>query len=320
MSEKQTLPTTLAGFTVLPIVYSPTSTHVLYARRHETSKNSRSKTQSTLPSGRTVFLVNIPPFATEREMVLFFKPFGVVERVVFDWEGVDAREAEPDSSDEEVEEMEEELEQPQPRKKRKLVKEEKKTAPVVVPLPTRPLRTLRKSGGSAHVVFLDASSVDRALAQPIKPRPWPAVPEEPSGLAHYRAQYDALRPPLDVVRQHADTYMDLFDYELAKGRQKSTYKKGEAIVDEDGFTLVTRGGAYGQTVGGGVGVASKKFQETGETSKRKRKKKEAKEKETFYAFQKHEKNRKGLMDLQKKWEEDKAKVEKLKASKRFKPY
>ena len=65
-------------------------------------------------------------------------------------------------------------------------------------------------------------------------------------------------------------------------------------MDEDGFTLVTRGGAYGQTMGGGVGVATKRFVETGEASasaKRQRKKKKEKEKEGFYAFQKHEQKR-----------------------------
>ena len=85
--------------------------------------------------------------------------------------------------------------------------------------------------------------------------------------------------------------MERFEFDLAKTKQKSTYRKGEAIVDEDGFTLVTRGGAYGQTLGGGVGVASKGFEKTGQTGSKK--KKEPKEKETFYAFQKAEKQRNG---------------------------
>ena len=131
--------------------------------------------------------------------------------------------------------------------------------------------------------------------------------------------------------------MELYEYELQKTKQKSKYRKGEAIVDEDGFTLVTRGGAYGKTLGGEVAVASKKFQDGG--GKRHRTKKN-KEKEGFYAFQKAEKQRKGafvhnffvllplkrlmdlseLMDLKKKWEEDKARIEQLKASRTFKPY
>ena len=106
----------------------------------------------------------------------------------------------------------------------------------------------------------------------------------------------SLRPPLDVVKAHADSWMAHFEYEQARKKQQSKYKKGEAIVDEDGFTLVTRGGAYGQTVGGGVAVASKRFQREGAASgKRSRKnKKVPKEKESFYAFQIHEKKRKGL--------------------------
>jgi len=35
------------------------------------------------PDGRTLFLVNVPPDATERELVLFFKHAGTVEKVVF---------------------------------------------------------------------------------------------------------------------------------------------------------------------------------------------------------------------------------------------
>jgi ribosomal RNA-processing protein 7 len=106
------------------------------------------------------------------------------------------------------------------------------------------------------------------------------------------------------VRAHADSAIARFDFDLAARnaalRRESKYKKGEALVDEDGFTLVVRGGAYGQAVGGGVGVASRKFMdeyakgipEKGGKSRRKRHK-EGKEKAAFYAFQIHEKKRNG---------------------------
>ena len=86
-------------------------------------------------------------------------------------------------------------------------------------------------------------------------------------------------------------------------------------------------------------MASKRFQRSGETTRNRKSKKEKKEKEGFYASHKAEKQRSGnfsvshttvstqltptsieLMELKRKWEEDKAKVEKLKASRRFKPY
>jgi hypothetical protein len=92
--------------------------------------------------------------------------------------------------------------------------------------------------------------------------------------------------------------MEVYEYNVLKEKQKARYKKGEAIVDEDGFTLVTRGGAYGKTLGGDVGVASKRFQRSvGEGKKRGQKKKEKKEKEGFYSFQKAEKQRAGLFSL-----------------------
>jgi len=200
-------------------------------------------------------------------------------------------------------------------------KKAKAKAPVLVPLPAKRIRTLRRTGHTAYVVFLDSSSIDRALAR-LQPRPWPPSEalsdDEPSGLSHFIALYDSLRPPLDAIRAHADSAMEVYEYEQEKSRQKSKYRKGEAVVDEDGFTLVTRGGAYGKTLGGGVAVASKKFHQTGQTGRKRRK--EKKEKDGFYAFQKAEKQRQELLNLKKKWEEDKVKVEKLKQSRRFNPY
>ncbi|KAN0076771.1 Ribosomal RNA-processing protein 7 (RRP7) domain containing protein [Tylopilus felleus] len=309
------LPKLVSGFTVIPVAYAH-STHILYARAH------RSKSQdSVYPEGRTLFLVNIPVDATDREISLFFKSSGTVERVVYNQ---DSRETELEAVAEAVAVANTDTspppspssEEPQPRSKRQ--RQQKETAsPSVVPLPPVPTRILRKTGGIAHVIFLDASSLEKALVPPTKPRPWPSS-EEPRGLAHYAALYDAQRPPLDVVKAHADTWMERFEFDLAKTKQKSAYRKGEAVVDEDGFTLVTRGGAYGQTLGGGVGVASKMFEKTGQTGSKK--KKEPKEKETFYAFQKAEKQRTALLDLRKNFEADKARIEKLKESRRFKPY
>ncbi|KII94599.1 hypothetical protein PLICRDRAFT_25408 [Plicaturopsis crispa FD-325 SS-3] len=311
------LPSAVAGFTVIPTAYK-SSTHYLYAHRHAGSKKPKT---GALPTDRTLFLVNIPPYSTEREFALFFKHCGPLEKVIFDQDARQEAEDVESESDEDMESAEEEdaedASEEHPRKKRKVGKGEARP-PKVIPLPSRPLRRIRRTGRSAHIVFLDSSSLDKALQPAKKIRPWPVSAEEPIGLDHYAALHDSLRPPLDIVRAHADSYMELFEYEQAQKRQNAPYRKGEAIVDEDGFTLVTRGGMYGQTLGGGVGVASKKFQESG--GKRNRKKKDGADKEGFYSFQRAEKQRKNLMELQKNWEEDKAKVEKLKESRRFKPY
>ena len=309
-----TLPKSVGGFTPIPIAYSSSAVHILYARAHTNSKSSKRHTDKgkgkevVYPEGRTLFLVNVPSDATERELMLFFKPAGTVEQVVFDADGdVAGGEDQLEFSSDDDEDGEEEdgtadaADEPtqRPRKKRKTGKED--APPEVTPLPTPTLRILRRTGRSAHLIFLDSSSLSRALSLPSdsksKPRPWPTDEDAPLGLAHYLAAYHAARPPLDSVRAHADSYMTRFEWVQARERKASKYRMGEAVVDEDGFTLVTRGGAYGKTMGGGVGVASKQFQEEvggGKPGKRYRKKKtEKKEKEGFYAFQIHEKKRKG---------------------------
>ncbi|KIL70464.1 hypothetical protein M378DRAFT_67224 [Amanita muscaria Koide BX008] len=329
---------TISGFTILPIKYSSDSSHYLYVRKHAGPKSGEDKAKKgrelDLPDGRTLFVVNIPPDATERELILFFKFCGTVERVLFNFMGSqpekvgseDENEESGMDKDEEEQEQDDESDgEEESSRKKKRRKTQKDEVPKVVPLPTtRSIRKLRKTGRTAHIIFLDPSSLDRLFSQPnlfSKARPWPAS-EEPTGLGHYTAQYAAFRPPLDAVKEHADSYIRVYDYEQEKAKQKSRYRKGEAIVDEDGFTLVVRGGAYGRTLGGGVAVASKKFQESGVASEKgsKKKKKASVGKDGFYAFQKAEKQRNVLIELKKKWEEDKAKIEKLKASRRFRPY
>lgn len=287
-TNEMALPATVSGFTIFPVTYSSSSTHHIYVRPHSDTKKA---SQSALPNGRTLFLVNVPPDTTERELILLFKVDGIAERVIFDLDAVEPKHEE-ESDDEEMEDTTEVAGEPraedQPRKRQKVTKDE---TPKVIPLPSSNLRTLRQSGRSAHVIFLDSSSLDHVMASASKPRAWPTSSGEPSGLSHYTALYDSLRPPLDIVRAHADSTMELYEYELQKTKQKSKFRKGEAIVDEDGFTLVTRGGAYGQTLGGGVGVASKRFQQNVQSGRNRVKKKEPKEKEGFYGFQKAEKQR-----------------------------
>ena len=311
-------PGTISGFLPLPVLYDHDTRHMLYIRAH-VGASSRNTRNIEWPEERTIFMVNVPPDATEREIVLLFKSCGTVEEVIFDADG-SSKDADKDGTTDSESDAESDATPPSQspvQKQRKSIASSSTTdpstsrsqRPKVTLLPTVPLRTLRRTGHTAHILFLDASSCTRALALAhpgSKPLLWPANGDTkcPRGLAHYITQYESARPSLDAVRAHADSAIARFDFDLAARkavlRRESKYKKGEALVDEDGFTLVVRGGAYGQAVGGGVGVASRKFMdeyakgipEKGGKSRRKRHK-EGKEKAAFYAFQIHEKKRNG---------------------------
>jgi ribosomal RNA-processing protein 7 len=301
----------ISDFSILPVAYSSQVTHYLYIRAHITK--TKGGANDGFPSNRTLFVVNIPPDATERELSTLFLKHGAVERVAF--AGHDRVEEiideEVATSDEEVTETQdkddvemlddedEEENRAQQRQKKRKSDKANTTMPKIIPLPTVLLRHLRRTGGIGHIVFKTSQALAAVLSLSASDLPltWPKFKAtssaEPSGLAHYIAKHKSLRPPLSAVKDHADSSMEVFEYKQAlANRNTSKYKKGEAIVDEDGFTLVARGGAYGQTLGGGVGVASKKFMQEVASGKRNRKKKSA-HKEGFYAFQTREKRIQG---------------------------
>ena len=101
------LPSTLAGLVLFPVTYSPQATHIIYGKAHSgSSKKASGSNASPLPVGRTLFIVNVPPDATERELSLFFKPHGLVEKVVWDQNAAE-EEVMNDFSDSEEDEDEE---------------------------------------------------------------------------------------------------------------------------------------------------------------------------------------------------------------------
>jgi ribosomal RNA-processing protein 7 len=295
----------ISEFYVLPISYSQQATHYMYIRLH--ASKPKPNEVDPLPENRTLFAVNLPPDATEREIITLFNKFGAVERVSFaghdrveevlDEEDTDDEDLENEQED--IEMMDDDEDEPTKPRKKALQEKNKVVPPKVIPLPTIPLRRLRKTGGIGHIVFKTEKDLNSVLSNPMSSLPlrWPkfkaSSAAEPSGLAHYLAKYRSLRPPLAAVKEHADTSMEVYEYKQEQAKKNtSKYKKGEAIVDEDGFTLVTRGGAYGQTLGGGVGVASKRFMQEVASEKRNKKKKDYK-KEGFYAFQVREKRIRG---------------------------
>ncbi|ORX38331.1 ribosomal RNA-processing protein 7-domain-containing protein [Kockovaella imperatae] len=246
-----------------------------------------------------------------------------------------------------------------PKLPRRLRTRRKPALPVSVPEvealpPLDPRSTPYGRSGSrcAHIVYLDALPLQRLMAHtgPIHLPSYGLLPQSayskpaksslksmaspqsdpsnPTGLSYYISQYTSLRPPLGAIKAFADSSMARFDHLqslLLKSRAKQ--QGAGALVDEDGFTVVVRGGRYGRTGGRGPGstgvaVASKGFGKNlaSEQDDGKRKGSGARPKEDFYRFQKTERKRQELAGLRAKFEQDKAKVDELKKTKRFTPY
>jgi ribosomal RNA-processing protein 7 len=274
----------LGSFTVLPLILAQpqasgsssakdTARHYLYVRPDVTAVSSSMEAEAD--DRRTLFVANLPVDADEDKVRAVFGGVGAIEDVVFggsagsgkgkelfsldDLVGEDDESSDDDDEAAAEEEAGGALElpstRPRPPKPSKTSKRQAK-AVTVTPLFADSLPTLLPSGSStAKVTFLSALSLARALALPA--RPWPL--SSPAGLNHLLRKHEALRPPLALVKAHADSSIAAFERLQAEERRRVTDKT--AMVDDDGFTLVVRGGKYGKdAAGGGVGVASKRWE------------------------------------------------------------
>ncbi|EIW68461.1 hypothetical protein TREMEDRAFT_63629 [Tremella mesenterica DSM 1558] len=227
------------------------------------------------------------------------------------------------------------------RRKRQITK-----IPSIIPLPNPP-RPFGKSGlRTAHITFLSNISLNRLFSSspnPIQMNDYLSSSHHTSirsetrkelqkrkeemeredgdevvlGLNHYLKRYNSSRPNLSLIKVHADSALDKYDHLHSLLLSSRARKRGAgALVDDEGFTVVVRGGRHGRTGGEmGVGVVSQK----GNLQKFERKKKLEVVGE-FYKFQRTDKRRQELAGLRKQFESDKARVEEMRNSKRLKPY
>ncbi|KAJ1677290.1 hypothetical protein EV182_006474, partial [Spiromyces aspiralis] len=188
------------------------------------------------------------------------------------------------------------------------------------------LRHLVKMASYAHVVFLEKAELDRVMGMVVKDKVyWPVAaaagndgesPLEYLGINRYLYEYRAMRPPADMLKQEVDQFVTKF--EEAQYERERQMRAMRNVPDEDGFiTVLPRKAARmpGMTVDEFTMVES---QEQARVVVEKQKKK--KELTNFYRWQRREQKRDRLVELRKKFEEDKKRIAQLKMSRRFRPY
>ena len=121
-----------------------------------------------------------------------------------------------------------------------------------------------------------------------------------------------------MLKKEVDQFMIKFNE--AQYERERQFSANRNVPDEDGFITVTSRrsrrapSTSSSDFGGGVFIKSAQAEAIAQRQK------EKKESINFYRWQQREQKRDRLVDLRKKFEEDKKKIAQLKSSRRFRPY
>eukprot|EP00301_Raphidiophrys_heterophryoidea_P009073 c13392_g1_i1.p1 GENE.c13392_g1_i1~~c13392_g1_i1.p1 ORF type:complete len:246 (-),score=49.83 c13392_g1_i1:108-809(-) len=133
-----------------------------------------------------------------------------------------------------------------------------------------------------------------------------SVKAESLGIQKWEMDYSKSHPSADVLEKEAVNSVNKFAKEQAQKRKAAASK---SLVDEDGFTLVTRKKSKNAVITN-VPVAA---------SARLRKKRKV-EVVDFYRFQQRQIRREQIASLRNKFEKDRVRISELRAQRKFKPF
>ncbi|XP_072699779.1 ribosomal RNA-processing protein 7 homolog A isoform X2 [Canis lupus baileyi] len=157
----------------------------------------------------------------------------------------------------------------------------------------------QKPAGVSAAIVLKGPLVVSTESHPVK-----------SGIHKWISNYvDSVLDP-ETLRVEVDTFMEAYDKRIAEEEAKA--KEEEGVPDEEGWVKVTRRGrrpVLPRTEAASLRVLEKE-----------RQKRARKELLNFYAWQHRETKMEHLAQLRKKFEEDKQRIELMRAQRKFRPY
>lgn len=267
----------------------------MYYKRHEMDAKKKRKKKSGEEEGqgeeeeeeedgpkpnRTLFVCNVPRAFSFEDVASVFSCFGQVEQV--------------------------------------LLRGGNPMASVFVPFSQQ---TLEEAGGgavaaaardapaqSAYVVYESRAAVDKAVEADVSGSCQPYVDGSGAagGMRGWLEEYKSHRPDPARLQAQVDRFMEGFDRRTEMERRAAA---AGPVVDEDGFTLVTRR-SRNRT----------KSTESTVLVRQTKKRKSDRELLDFYRFQRREKKKEELAVLRRKFDEDKRRVAQMKEQRRFKPF
>ncbi|CAJ2667271.1 unnamed protein product [Trifolium pratense] len=135
-----------------------------------------------------------------------------------------------------------------------------------------------------------------------------------NGMKKWIMEYHQSRPGLEVLQNQIDEFITTYEEKLEEER-----KAKEALAAEGGWTVVVQKKGRKKTTDSESGIAvGSVAQAAAENNLAKKKPKEVGL--DFYRFQKREAQRNELMELQSKFQEDKKRLQQLRAARKFRPY
>lgn len=227
------------------------------------------------PKGRTLFLLNVPPYVTEKSLEGFFNQTGTVVSVTF------AEKPGKDETDKWMQNVTAFSDREPPFKFK-----------------------------VAYIVFKTTNNVERSLQVTSIDLFNKATAEATieSGMQLWHTRYQQKLLDLAKTQKLIDEYIAAYD---ERDREAAAYSKNSE-ADADGWVTVGKQGKNSGFEQKDTVIA--KLEDKIERCKKK------KELSNFYTFQIRESKMKNIIELRKKFEEDKKKIESLKQTRRFKPF
>ncbi|KAK9683277.1 hypothetical protein RND81_10G128500 [Saponaria officinalis] len=138
--------------------------------------------------------------------------------------------------------------------------------------------------------------------------------DDSKGMKKWIKEYHERRPGIKVLQEQIDDFITAYDEQEEQAKREK-----EASLAEDGWTVVVhrKGGKKTTDTESGVAVGSVAEAAVREKMAKKKNKDVGLD---FYRFQRKEANRSEIMKLQSKFEEDKKRIQQLRAARKFKPY
>ncbi|XP_047151392.1 uncharacterized protein LOC124823260 [Vigna umbellata] len=134
------------------------------------------------------------------------------------------------------------------------------------------------------------------------------------GMKKWIVEYHQSRPGLEVLQNQIDDFITAHEEKLEEER-----KEKEALAADGGWTVVVHHKGRKKTTDSETGIAVGSVAQAAVENKMAKKKR----KEIgldFYRFQKREAQRNEIMTLQSKFEEDKKRLQQMRAARKFRPY